>query len=336
MMVRESNFLPNPSVVLYNLLFIVIIFLNDAEVLEEYTDALDPNTEYDVYIPSKKLAFEYQGEQHFTVTGATPRGHQVGKGVDMSKSASSLKLGTTLIEVPYWWDKKMASLIATIRAVRPELLISDAQDAESSQADPTSQLPSSSSSAATTNSASGMSIPLNVALHLLIPQRPSGSAHISLSQPSNSITIAITNCVSRCVGKKNGDGGQQEKSKRKRAQAKSALLPSVRHEKNSFVAFAPNATPKVDATTEHLPSSSLPRDESQTGTTPNNHDTRRDSHVQRAFIVEWNPHGVSVLVETQSGKVIPGDQHTSPMTQRKGRPFQEVLPLDAQIEPFAK
>ena len=38
-----------------------------------------------------------------------------------SKFAIGLIVGITLIEVPYWWDRKSSSLEATIYVQRPEL-----------------------------------------------------------------------------------------------------------------------------------------------------------------------------------------------------------------------
>ena len=35
---------------------------------------------------------------------------------------TSLKQGITLIEVPYWWDRRRESLAATIHKVAPELV----------------------------------------------------------------------------------------------------------------------------------------------------------------------------------------------------------------------
>jgi hypothetical protein len=40
---------------------------------------------------------------------------------DISKSELCKKMGITLIEVPFWWDRKRESLAATIFSHRPDL-----------------------------------------------------------------------------------------------------------------------------------------------------------------------------------------------------------------------
>ncbi len=75
----------------------------------------------DVYIPSLQLGFEAQGEQHYNMQGlmGDPAPQQL---KDKYKREKCQEIGITLIEIPYWWDCKLDSLIATIRAERPELL----------------------------------------------------------------------------------------------------------------------------------------------------------------------------------------------------------------------
>ena len=42
--------------------------------------------------------------------------------LDEEKSKITNKLGITLFHIPYWWDKKLPSLKATIATVRPDVL----------------------------------------------------------------------------------------------------------------------------------------------------------------------------------------------------------------------
>ena len=42
--------------------------------------------------------------------------------MDEKKIQKTKEMGITLIHVPYWWDKEISSLKATIASVRPELI----------------------------------------------------------------------------------------------------------------------------------------------------------------------------------------------------------------------
>ncbi len=77
--------------------------------------------ELDIAIPELALAFEYQGQQHFHDTGLL--GHfKRRQECDLFKVKICHDEGITLIAVPYWWDKKVSSLKATIQQVRPDLI----------------------------------------------------------------------------------------------------------------------------------------------------------------------------------------------------------------------
>ena len=74
----------------------------------------------DVYIPSMKLAFEYQGKQHFhSVHVFGPQEDIFFR--DQQKRQTCAELGITLIEIPYWWDFELESLAGTVALKRPEL-----------------------------------------------------------------------------------------------------------------------------------------------------------------------------------------------------------------------
>jgi hypothetical protein len=75
--------------------------------------------EYDIFVPSLSLALEYQGEPHYfdiPVYGS-PRSRQR---ADQSKAAAAKLAGVTLVPVPFWWDRKETSLMATILQHRPD------------------------------------------------------------------------------------------------------------------------------------------------------------------------------------------------------------------------
>ena len=69
----------------------------------------------DIFIPSKQLAFEYQGEQHYYDIYALGNLWSQ-KSKDEEKRIACKDKGITLIEIPYWWDKEKSSLMATIQA----------------------------------------------------------------------------------------------------------------------------------------------------------------------------------------------------------------------------
>ena len=77
----------------------------------------------DVYLPNERLAFEYQGEQHYHDIYALGN-LWIQKERDKEKRKICEEQGITLIEIPYWWDFKKESLIATIHSHRPDLISS--------------------------------------------------------------------------------------------------------------------------------------------------------------------------------------------------------------------
>jgi hypothetical protein len=72
-----------------------------------------------IFIPSLSLAFEYQGEQHYhsvVMYGSLQRR----KALDEEKKKICNSIGISLIEIPYWWDGSVDSLLATIHHFRPD------------------------------------------------------------------------------------------------------------------------------------------------------------------------------------------------------------------------
>eukprot|EP01114_Cavostelium_apophysatum_P024274 TRINITY_DN9449_c0_g1_i1.p1 TRINITY_DN9449_c0_g1~~TRINITY_DN9449_c0_g1_i1.p1 ORF type:complete len:327 (-),score=52.59 TRINITY_DN9449_c0_g1_i1:1077-2057(-) len=77
--------------------------------------------EFDVFIPSKNLALEYQGEHHFGDSHPFGDAEEQQKR-DAEKRAMCERNGITLIEVPYWWDGTKEEIQATIHLHRSDLL----------------------------------------------------------------------------------------------------------------------------------------------------------------------------------------------------------------------
>uniref|UniRef100_A0A7S1KUL5 Uncharacterized protein n=1 Tax=Percolomonas cosmopolitus TaxID=63605 RepID=A0A7S1KUL5_9EUKA len=78
--------------------------------------------EADVFVEELQMAFEYQGEQHYHDIKAffAPIEGQLRR--DQLKSDAFAQHGITLIHVPYWWDKSVDSLKASINRLRPDLI----------------------------------------------------------------------------------------------------------------------------------------------------------------------------------------------------------------------
>jgi hypothetical protein len=73
-----------------------------------------------VYIPSHFIAFEYQGEQHYvssTMYGSASKRQKA----DHIKMDLAKSVGITLIPIPFWWDRSLQSLAATIRLYKPDI-----------------------------------------------------------------------------------------------------------------------------------------------------------------------------------------------------------------------
>jgi hypothetical protein len=100
----------------------------DFLLLENYKhpDLLFPHSqrkvELDLYIPSLKLAFEYQGAQHEVQTHRGDFRRQVER--DNEKKQLCKKHGVTLICIPYQWSGLDEDLVATIHHYRPDIQLS--------------------------------------------------------------------------------------------------------------------------------------------------------------------------------------------------------------------
>jgi hypothetical protein len=78
--------------------------------------------ELDIFVPQHMIAFEYQGEQHYSnVFPSNQHGDTTER--DNEKRQVCAQKGITLIEVPYWWDKTKRSLEATLHLARPDILL---------------------------------------------------------------------------------------------------------------------------------------------------------------------------------------------------------------------
>eukprot|EP01125_Pyxidicula_operculata_P020286 TRINITY_DN7472_c0_g1_i1.p1 TRINITY_DN7472_c0_g1~~TRINITY_DN7472_c0_g1_i1.p1 ORF type:complete len:592 (-),score=76.57 TRINITY_DN7472_c0_g1_i1:48-1700(-) len=79
------------------------------------------SVELDVWIPSLKLAFEYQGEQHFHMVRSKSLTLESYQARDKLKRELCDSEGITLVDVPYWWNGELDTLAYSIYSRRPEL-----------------------------------------------------------------------------------------------------------------------------------------------------------------------------------------------------------------------
>ena len=70
--------------------------------------------EYDIYIPSLNIAFEYQGQHHFDDIPSGFSHVELYRSRDREKEELSEKQQIKLITIPYWWDQSSTSLRSTI------------------------------------------------------------------------------------------------------------------------------------------------------------------------------------------------------------------------------
>jgi hypothetical protein len=78
--------------------------------------------ELDLFLPELSLGFEYQGEHHysdiFNVGNKWERQQR-----DSEKREICKEYGIAIVEIPFWWDMKLPSLVATISQHRSGLLL---------------------------------------------------------------------------------------------------------------------------------------------------------------------------------------------------------------------
>jgi len=78
--------------------------------------------EFDIFIPSLKLAFEYHGQQHYSEIHRFQTRIQERQKKDEEKRNACKKNGISLIEIPYSWDGTKAGLVELIQNIKPEVL----------------------------------------------------------------------------------------------------------------------------------------------------------------------------------------------------------------------
>lgn len=101
-----------------------ILELEKAEVVDsESPDQM--RMTFDIFLPNLRLALEYQGAQHYADT-AVFGPSQLYQERDSAKRLVCAQRGVTMVEVPYWWDGRTEPLARTLRALRPDLNLTQA------------------------------------------------------------------------------------------------------------------------------------------------------------------------------------------------------------------
>jgi len=79
---------------------------------------------FDLWVPEYNLAIEYQGEQHFHDLNMVFGGTVALYGDrDNSKKQAAFENGIRLLTIPYWWDREISSLAATLHHYLPESVV---------------------------------------------------------------------------------------------------------------------------------------------------------------------------------------------------------------------
>lgn len=98
----------------------------DEEIVEDYvherlTRVSNRTTEFDVFIPSLNLAFEYHGEHHYSDNPAFGS-KDLYEQRDQEKLALCKREKVRLVTIPYWWDLQCDSLREAVKSVAPDVL----------------------------------------------------------------------------------------------------------------------------------------------------------------------------------------------------------------------
>jgi hypothetical protein len=85
--------------------------------------------ELDIFLPQLNLALEYHGKQHYVdMASSSFAPVEAYAARDLQKQQLCKQAGIVLVEVPFWWDKKLPSLRATIAQICQEILTDASPD----------------------------------------------------------------------------------------------------------------------------------------------------------------------------------------------------------------
>ena len=112
----------------YLFLSIENIFSKDEEIIEDYfheeiTRISGFPVQFDIFIPNKKIAFEYHGKHHFEEIPQLFSGLENSISRDNEKAKLCEKFGISLIIIPYWWNNSIDSLKQTIKSEIPDIIL---------------------------------------------------------------------------------------------------------------------------------------------------------------------------------------------------------------------
>jgi hypothetical protein len=91
------------------------------DISELHENYRHENLELDIYLPKECLSFEYQGKHHYVDVYGLGSDWDT-KQKDKQKQEACNAIGITLIEIPYWWDLQLTSLVATLNERIPDFV----------------------------------------------------------------------------------------------------------------------------------------------------------------------------------------------------------------------
>lgn len=109
-----------------HLLLEVCDLLPEVQVVENHRQALQSRAsgqalELDIYLPELKLGIEYNGEHHYHEIPFFGPLEAIQRR-DREKHERCQEAGIALVTIPYWWDRRRESLVATLWKQCPQVL----------------------------------------------------------------------------------------------------------------------------------------------------------------------------------------------------------------------
>ena len=124
---KKSNFISRSKKITQRLLFsFTRMIYPSLLIFENYfhpklipkQNTVGKSYELDIFIPALQLALEYQGQQHYDdlPSGFGACSIELNKERDVEKEKLASSLHIKIINIPYWWDLSLSSLLSSIQS----------------------------------------------------------------------------------------------------------------------------------------------------------------------------------------------------------------------------